>query len=290
MRKITVDDIVILRETLKLLRYPHPIAIVLETRRRDDMASLKHAIPLEFPGFYSPPFIDHISIVEDNPPDSDRCTVSGNVKGQTRFQAKMYRHNADDILGLISPFTQNPELCTVTVGMGSYIYRVDSRYQPEAGMSTWLLCLWILAFTRLELLRASSREVKIGFAHCFLERWAADGRSPICQQDGGAVLVPPNLALAWELPSEPAEAAGELSDLKKTLWDAMEEGGKVRIHRLEIYGLVPDSKKPPLQDGLDEISTGVEGETVSSLLRDLREMVDELVIFDSGLVPSIPLR
>ncbi len=105
------------------------------------------------------------------------------------------------------------------------------------------------------------------------------------------MLAPPDLALAWELPGEPAEAAGELSDLKKILWDAMDmdEGGKVRIHRLEIYGL-PDSKKPPLQDGLDEISTVVEGETVSSLLSDIREMVDELVFVDSVIEPSIPLR
>ncbi len=59
---------------------------------------------------------------------------------------------------------------------------------------------------------------------------------------------------------------------------------------MEIYGL-PDAKKPPLQDVRDEISTGVvEGETVSSLLRDLREMVDELVVFDSSIVVSITLR
>ncbi|KAI0806698.1 hypothetical protein C8Q74DRAFT_8432 [Fomes fomentarius] len=289
LRKITVDDIVMLGETLKLLRSPPPIAIVIETHRRDDMASLKDAIPLEFPGFYSPPFIDHISIVEDNPPDSDRCTVSGNVNGQTRFQAKMYRHNAHDILGLISPFTQNPELRTLTIGMGSHVYWGDSRYEPpKDAMSTWLLCLCILSFTRLELLRASSHEVKIAFANCFLERWVRRGQGG--QEDGGAVVqVPPNLALAWELPSEPAEAAGDLSDLKKILWDAMQEGGNVRIHRLEIYGL-PDSKNPPLQDGLDEISTGVEGETVSSLLSDIREMVDELVVLDSGIEPSIPTR
>ncbi|KAI0806695.1 hypothetical protein C8Q74DRAFT_8425 [Fomes fomentarius] len=273
-----------------LLRSPPPIAIVLETPRRQ--VGLNYAIPPDFPGFHSPPFIDRLSIVEDNPPHRNRCTLSGDVRGQRRFQARMYMDSVYDIEGSVSAFERNPELSTLTVGKSSSLYSVHSWNQRNAWLFFLTRSLWDL--TRLELLRSSSLQVKVGFASWFLECYKpARGGGPDGQQDDGEVVLAPRkpLALAWELPGELAEAAGELSGLKKILSGTTEEGAKVWVHRLEIYGL-PDAKKPPLQDGLGEISAGVvEGETaLSSLLRDLREMVDELVVFDSSIVVSIPLR
>lgn len=214
LNKVIVENVVILWDTLMLLRSPPPIAIVLETPQHQ--VGLNHAISPDFPGFHSPPFIDRLSIVEDNPPHLNRCTISGDVSSQRRFQARMYMDSVYDISESISALKQDPELATLTVGMGCSLYSVHSSNQRNAWLFL-LASLWDL--TRLELLRSSSLEVKVGFVSWFLRCYKLARGGPDGEQDDGDVVLAPRkpLALAWELPiaSELAEAVGELSGLKR---------------------------------------------------------------------------